>query len=245
MGIFSRFNKAVPDQSDSKPLVTESIDRRGRKSLNITIPNDVEGQLFVVEQLRRSGMGVEGLVMMGLATDEDEAQALFDKAESHAWMADQTSGEAWEEAIAVADKGLERHNATLQYLTDTIGLGPSGTRWDVDMKANEFRWTGTKGVAICPVQILGTRNPANDSWLWGWRHEEILPELRTAAEAVRVWGEQRGLLALTEPEVPCLYNQGRMFGNLAVGLGLGDFTYVGGEAPEVFIVLSGIQCVPL
>lgn len=210
----------------------------------MTVPNDAEGRLFLAEQLRRSGMGVEGLVMMGLAGDAAEAQALFARAESHAWMAKQTSGPVWGEAIAVADVGLERHNATLRHLIDTLGLGTPDTRWDMDLAANEFRWSGSKGKAVCPIQIIGTRNPDDDTWLWGWQHFEFMPGQRTAAEAVRAWGEQRGLLALTEPKVPCLFNQARMFGNIAIGLGLGDFVYVAMGAPEAYILLSEINYSP-
>jgi hypothetical protein len=159
-------------------------------------------------------------------------------------MAEQTSTLAWQEAIAVADRGLEIRNATLERLLAAAGLDAPGGHWDVDMRANQFRWEGSKGVVVCPVQILGTRNPHDDTWLWGWDHDEIDPTQRTAAETVRAWGQERGLLPLTTAKVHCVPDQAKMFGNVAIGLGAGDFVFIGGDSPEVYLVLADEQIHP-
>ncbi|MCL2785529.1 MAG: hypothetical protein FWD55_08925, partial [Propionibacteriaceae bacterium] len=213
----------------------------GQRTVQLTIPNDDEGRLFLANQLRESGQGIEALMMLGLAEDPQQAQVLFDRAEGFAWLADQTNTPAWQEAVDVADRGLQRHNETLQRMIQGTSLDAPTARWEADLDANVFRWIGGTGTITSQVQMLGTRNPANDSWMWGWHHKEIPEDVQAGAQVMKAWGEKRGLQPLTRPVLFCRLSQARMFGNIAVGLGLGDFVYVAGGSPETYLLLHNIQ----
>lgn len=58
---------------------------------------------------------------------------------------------------------------------------------------------GEKG--IFPIQLLGTVSDEEQSWLWAWANGEIKPELKSHVESIRLIGEQKDLLELTEEEV--------------------------------------------
>ena len=47
--------------------------------------------------------------------------------------------------------------------------------------------------ASAPVQIVGTTNSDDGSFLWGWDHPSVPPELAEHAELARAFGEAHGL----------------------------------------------------
>jgi hypothetical protein len=146
--------------------------------------------------------------------------------------------------IATADKGLERHNATLKRIVQAADLDEDST-WTADLRTGQFSWTGKKGVVTSPVQVLGTRAKADGSFLWGWDHPSVPPELSRAARSVQRFGELHHSAQLTTRKLPCTPDQARMFGNLALGLDQGDFTYIGEtDSASVYLVLTVIEIHP-
>ena len=48
--------------------------------------------------------------------------------------------------------------------------------WDIDQDAGTIVFTSPKGItATCPVQVIGTFNTEDDTWLWGWDHPSVDP----------------------------------------------------------------------
>ncbi|MDR1442814.1 MAG: hypothetical protein LBJ02_10630 [Bifidobacteriaceae bacterium] len=143
------------------------------------------------------------------------------------------------ELVRVADAGLERHNATLTRITEEAGLEEGN--WDADLAAGTFAWHGTRGDLSSRIQVLGTRNPRDNSFLWGWDHPSVSPELAEAAKRVKDFGQEHEIAALTTRKIQCTQDQARLFGNVAIGLGLGEFTYLGTSGPaEVYLILTDI-----
>lgn len=67
-------------------------------------------------------------------------------------------------------------------------------RWSVDMDEGLIRFVLPDGMhASAPVQIVGTTNSDDGSFLWGWDHPSVPPELAEHAELARAFGEAHGL----------------------------------------------------
>jgi len=58
--------------------------------------------------------------------------------------------------------------------------------WNVDQDAGTIVFTRRDGItAIGPVQIIGTYNTKDGTWLWGWDHPSVEPALQEHAGRVR------------------------------------------------------------
>lgn len=70
--------------------------------------------------------------------------------------------------------------------------------WDIDQDAGTIVFTSPKGItAKCAVQIIGTFNTQDNSWLWGWDHPSVEPALQKHARICRAYGEQHDIDCLT------------------------------------------------
>jgi hypothetical protein len=57
--------------------------------------------------------------------------------------------------------------------------------WAVDQDAGTIVFTTPRGItATCPVQIVGTYNTDDGTWLWGWDHPSVDPALAEHARTV-------------------------------------------------------------
>ncbi|MDR0593317.1 MAG: hypothetical protein LBG60_08725 [Bifidobacteriaceae bacterium] len=147
------------------------------------------------------------------------------------------------EVVALADRGLETRNATLTKLMDGAGLGLDST-WEMDLAAGSFIWRGSKGNVVSPLQVLGTRHPADESWLWAWANHSLPPACCVAAASVREFGLAQQIRPLTTGQLDCGDEQKWMLGNIAIGLGLGDFVYLGDSGRlEIHLLLTDPQVV--
>jgi hypothetical protein len=76
--------------------------------------------------------------------------------------------------------------------------------WSVDQDVGEIVFTAPGGImAICPVQIIGTYNTDDGTWLWGWDHPSVDPALQEHARRVREYGERQKIAKLTTRKVRC------------------------------------------
>ena len=70
--------------------------------------------------------------------------------------------------------------------------------WDVDLDAGVITFTNGEGwVITAPVQVVGTYNTKDGTFLWGWDHPSIPGPARAAAQQVKAFGEKYGLDVLT------------------------------------------------
>jgi hypothetical protein len=70
--------------------------------------------------------------------------------------------------------------------------------WRVDQDAGTITFIHPNGiVATCPVQIIGTYNIEDGTWLWVWDNPSIVPALQEAANRVRGYGQQHNINRLT------------------------------------------------
>ena len=70
--------------------------------------------------------------------------------------------------------------------------------WDIDQDAGTIVFTAPNGItATCSVQIVGTFNTEDNSWLWGWDHPSVDPALQQHARLCREYGKRHGIENLT------------------------------------------------
>jgi hypothetical protein len=80
----------------------------------------------------------------------------------------------------------------------------SQAAWDVDQDRGVIRFQSPDGIiAVAPVQILGTYNAADGTWLWAWSNPSIAPALAQQAAGMRVLGQQNSLAELTTATLTC------------------------------------------
>lgn len=71
------------------------------------------------------------------------------------------------------------------------GLG-SETRWHLDMEEGLVSWSFADGREMrATVQVVGTYNTVEGSFIWGWGHPSVPKPLQRAAEQVRSLGFDR------------------------------------------------------
>jgi len=81
------------------------------------------------------------------------------------------------------------------------GLG-SETNWAIDLSAGRLTFSFSDGRKVSgQIQVLGTFNKDDGSFLWAWDHPSVPNELRTSAMAMRDWGEANGERDLTQRKV--------------------------------------------
>ena len=74
--------------------------------------------------------------------------------------------------------------------------------WHVDQDRGElvFSLHGAR-IAACPVQIIGTFNKIDSTWLWAWGNESVEPAQRQDAERVKRFGAIQNIPELLAPKL--------------------------------------------
>jgi len=92
--------------------------------------------------------------------------------------------------------------------------------WSIDQQTGTIVFKAPNGMVVsCAVQIVGTYNTADGTWLWGWDHPSVQPPLQAHARLVRAYGEQHGIAPLTTRKLACAENDAWELAALACRLG--------------------------
>ena len=115
--------------------------------------------------------------------------------------------------------------------------------WTVDQEAGTIIFDhptdGTRATA--PLQIVGTYNPQDGTWLWAWDHPSILEPLRAHAEIVRRYGAEHDIEELVSAKLECSEDDCWRFAALACHLGEAQGAYRGPTGgPLVFLTYGGM-----
>lgn len=95
------------------------------------------------------------------------------------------------------------HVAALTAVHDqTWGLGDAD--WNIDQMEGTIIFDSPKGIrASAAVQIVGTFNVQDGTWLWGWANPSVDRRLVAHALRMREYGDQNGIPALTTAKLKC------------------------------------------
>ncbi|ADB14898.1 hypothetical protein Psta_0202 [Pirellula staleyi DSM 6068] len=70
--------------------------------------------------------------------------------------------------------------------------------WDADLDAGTITFRAPNGmVATGPLQIIGTFNTLDSTWLWGWDHPSVPEHCAVHAKQVFDFGQEKGIHELT------------------------------------------------
>jgi hypothetical protein len=135
-------------------------------------------------------------------------------------------------------RSIEELRIKTQVHDGTWRLGKAA--WSVDQQAGQIVFRAPGGItATCPVQIIGTYNTADGTWLWGWDHPSVLPALQTHARRVREYGERHRIDKLTRQKLQCSEAEAWEFTALACKLGGGQGGYRGPAGQTLVFMTFG------
>jgi hypothetical protein len=76
--------------------------------------------------------------------------------------------------------------------------------WDVNQDEGQIVFSFDEGIiATAPVQIIGTFNANDETFMWGWDHPSIKDELQINATRVKSFGKKNGSKELATQKVSC------------------------------------------
>ncbi|MBI2307905.1 MAG: hypothetical protein HYU78_11450 [Rhodocyclales bacterium] len=110
--------------------------------------------------------------------------------------------------------------------------------WDVDQDNGHIIFTFANGtVASSPVQIVGTYNSKDSTFMWGWNHPSVVPALQAAASRVKAFGEEHNSNELTTQKVSCSEQRAWEYTALAMRLSESCGAYRGEAGPGTFVFM--------
>ncbi len=115
--------------------------------------------------------------------------------------------------------------------------------WSADLEKGLIVFTSPQGLkATCALQIVGTLNIQDGTWLWAWDNPSIDKKLQEHARAVKLYGEKHGLERLTERKFRCTETAAWEYTALACKLGGAEGAYRGPAGNTlVFMTYSDVR----
>ena len=140
-----------------------------------------------------------------------------------------------EQSIAGLEQQQAAHSATW-------GLGKSD-RWNIDQEAGEITFHFTDGKLVrAPIQVVGTFNPKDSTFLWAWDHPSILEPLRVHAKLAKVWGAKHNLAKWTTRKVQITEAEAWEFAAVTSRLGHANGVYrAPTSGPYVFVTFGEVS----
>jgi hypothetical protein len=107
----------------------------------------------------------------------------------------------------------------------------------------QLTFTSPKGLlATAPVQIVGSFNTQDGTWLWGWDNPSLEAKLTEHMSKVRSFGLERGYEVLTTPNLVCPESQCWELTALACMLAEAQGAYRGpAGAVRVFVTFGNVK----
>ena len=139
----------------------------------------------------------------------------------------------------LVEQGLSSIRITTSSYMRLFGLDRAD--WHVDLSKGEITFTTPEHRAVAPVQVIGTIDPHNGTWLWGWDHPSVPEKSAVAAARCHAFGKRNGLPDLTTVEISCSETEAWRFAQLAVRLGTETCAYRGqAGGPIVFTTFGAV-----
>lgn len=140
-----------------------------------------------------------------------------------------------EDFIASSSEGLklatEAHNKAWR-------LGEED-KWDVDQDKGIIIFTFSNGVkATAPVQIIGTYNKKEKSFMWGWNHPSVQPPLQKNATLAKAYGAEHNVKEFSVKKVACTIDRAWEYTALAMRLSGDSGAYRGESSPGTLIFMN-------
>jgi len=111
--------------------------------------------------------------------------------------------------------------------------------WNVDQDNGQIVFSFANGTtASSPVQIIGTLNTKDSTFMWGWNHPSVVPALQANAFQVKAFGEEHGSKELTTQKITCSEMRAWEYTALAMRLSEASGAYRAEAAPGTFVFMT-------
>ncbi len=119
----------------------------------------------------------------------------------------------------------------------------AASQWTVDQDQGIIRFDRTDGALVtAPIQIVGSWNPKNEIFTWGWDHPSVQTRLRGDAERTRWFGDKHNVAELTDRTVRCTEAEAWRMTAVAAKVNAASGAYRGPtEGPVVFMTLGELK----
>jgi hypothetical protein len=134
-----------------------------------------------------------------------------------------------------------RANSEIQLKTQLFRsiFGEEHFDWNVDLDAGTISFTSATKTVSAPVQVIGTYNTLDQTFLWGWDHPSV-PEPRGAdARLARRFGQLHDLPLFTTRMVECTEEQAWSFTAVALYLSGAQGAYRGPAGTTMVFMTFG------
>ncbi|WP_448570035.1 DUF6882 domain-containing protein [Thalassotalea ganghwensis] len=122
--------------------------------------------------------------------------------------------------------------------TKTWNLGSEDT-WNVDQDTGTIIFNFSDGsIASAPVQIVGSFNSQDQSFMWGWEHPSVAPELQQSALAVKAFAKEKKLKEFLTQKVTCDENRAWEYAALAMRISDANCAYRAEASPGTFVFMN-------
>ena len=113
--------------------------------------------------------------------------------------------------------------------------------WAADLEAGTIRFTffGDAGdtIASASIQVVGTYDTLDNSFLWSWDHPSIPEALRQHGYLARQWGEKSGVATFTARKLACSEDDAWAFAAVASRLANANGVYRG-SAGDAYVFFT-------
>jgi hypothetical protein len=125
-------------------------------------------------------------------------------------------------------------------------LGDEEAEFEVDLDSGVIRFTSATKVVSAPVQVVGTYNTLDGTFLWGWDHPSVPDALAADARLAREFGRRQNLEQFTTRKVECTEDEAWLFSSVALYLSGAQGIY---RAPYgttmVFLTFGKVSIAPV
>lgn len=136
--------------------------------------------------------------------------------------------------------------ATIKSEALQMAIGDDAYEFALDLEAGTIRFLGETRVVSAEVQVVGTYNTLDGTFLWGWDHPSVPEALAADARLSRTFGQRHRLPLFTTRKVECSEDEAWMFTAVALYLAGAQGLY---RAPHgttmVFLTLGPLAIAPV
>lgn len=113
-------------------------------------------------------------------------------------------------------------------------------KWSADLDAGVIVFEFADGMrATAPIQVIGTYNQKDGTFLWGWDHPSVPEPLRKHAILAKEWGEKNKVKLFISAKVSCSEDEAWGFAAVANRLAEANGVYRGPSGTTLVYMTFG------